>query len=295
MGGSFFSECGLGRRSRAGQRSAHRPVPRNGRFGAALSRFGPRPGGSRVCRDSARTRWRQLAGSKQNRPPFLETAAGRDYRRYRSHPVGVGLCASPRQAAGRRLWHVGRGAHRIDVLRCDAGVWIVWSSTVRLILKKTWDFAPIGNLLRRVNSTSRRCRGSKSGLRAPLQSGTVDATENGYQDKRVKAVVAAVPVGAVIDPASLRTPRVPTALISAELDTLLAPRWHVLAIEDACKPCVHLATLKQGGHMSILSPCPILSSRVSAPGQRTLRGSTAPPCPRCIARLRSSSSATSKP
>ncbi len=88
------------------------------------------------------------------------------------------------------------------------------------------------------------------------QSGTVDTTKYTYQDKRVKAVVAAVPVGAVIDPASLRTPAVPTALISAELDRILAPRWHVLAIEDACKSCVPLAALKQGGHVSILSPLP---------------------------------------
>ena len=42
-----------------------------------------------------------------------------------------------------------------------------------------------------------------------LQSGTVDTTEYGYLDKRVKAVVAAVPAGAVIDPASLRTPEYP--------------------------------------------------------------------------------------
>lgn len=48
------------------------------------------------------------------------------------------------------------------------------------------------------------------------QSGMVDPKDYGFQDSRVKAVVAAVPAAAVIDPASLRTPRVPTALISAE-------------------------------------------------------------------------------
>jgi predicted dienelactone hydrolase len=89
-----------------------------------------------------------------------------------------------------------------------------------------------------------------------VQSGKVDTSENTYQDQRVKAVVAAVPVGAVIDPASLRKPAVPTALVSAELDQILTPRWHVLAIQEACKPCLALARVQQGGHMSILSPLP---------------------------------------
>jgi predicted dienelactone hydrolase len=92
-------------------------------------------------------------------------------------------------------------------------------------------------------------------LRA-VQSGKVNVSENTYLDKRVKAVVTAVPPGAVIDPASLLRPAAPTALISAELDTILAPRWHVLAIQEACKSCLPLATLQKGGHMSILSPLP---------------------------------------
>ena len=88
------------------------------------------------------------------------------------------------------------------------------------------------------------------------QSGMVDPKEYGHQDSRVKAVVAAVPVAAVIDPATLRTPRVPTALISAELDQMLAPKWHVLAVEKYCVSCVALAKLKGGGHLSVLSPLP---------------------------------------
>ncbi|HVN96792.1 MAG TPA: alpha/beta hydrolase [Syntrophorhabdaceae bacterium] len=96
----------------------------------------------------------------------------------------------------------------------------------------------------------------KTQLATGAQSGMVDATEYSYEDKRVKAVVAAVPASALIDPASLRTPRVPTALIAADMDQELAPKWHVLAIEMACTTCVVLATLEHGGHMSILSPMP---------------------------------------
>ncbi len=88
------------------------------------------------------------------------------------------------------------------------------------------------------------------------RSGMVDPKEYGFQDSRVKAVVAAVPVGAVIDPASLRVPRVPTALISAGMEQVLAPRWHVLALERACTSCAVLGPLEGGGHLSVLSPLP---------------------------------------
>lgn len=89
-----------------------------------------------------------------------------------------------------------------------------------------------------------------------VASGMVDAKEYGHQDSRVKAVVAAVPVGAVIDPASLKTPRVATALIGADLDRVLIPEWHVVALEKACPACVVLGPLRGGGHLSILSPLP---------------------------------------
>ena len=88
------------------------------------------------------------------------------------------------------------------------------------------------------------------------RSGMVDATEYGAHDPRVKAVVAAVPVAAVIDPASLSRARVPTALIPAERDQLLSPKWHVLAVENACRSCITLGALRGGGHLSILSPLP---------------------------------------
>jgi predicted dienelactone hydrolase len=86
--------------------------------------------------------------------------------------------------------------------------------------------------------------------------GKVDATEHGHKDSRVKAVVAAVPVATVIDPASMTTPRVPTALVYADHDRVLAPEWHVLAIKNVCKSCVLLGTLRNGGHLSVLSPLP---------------------------------------
>jgi predicted dienelactone hydrolase len=88
------------------------------------------------------------------------------------------------------------------------------------------------------------------------KSGMVDSREYGHQDGRVKAVVAAVPVAAVIDPASFRDLRASTGLISADKDQVLAPRWHVLAVEVTCSSCTAIGTVKGGGHMSILSPLP---------------------------------------
>jgi predicted dienelactone hydrolase len=88
------------------------------------------------------------------------------------------------------------------------------------------------------------------------KSGLVDSREYGHQDSRVQAVVAAVPVAAVIDPATLRTFGASTGLISADKDQVLAPRWHVLTVEATCSSCTALGTVQGGGHLSILSPLP---------------------------------------
>jgi hypothetical protein len=88
------------------------------------------------------------------------------------------------------------------------------------------------------------------------RSGLMDSRESGHQDSRVKAVVAALPVAAVIDSASLRNLQAATGLISADQDQVLAPRWHVLTVEATCPSCTALGTVKGGGHLSILSPLP---------------------------------------
>ena len=81
-----------------------------------------------------------------------------------------------------------------------------------------------------------------------------DTDWQSWSDPRVVAAVAAVPMAAPIDLASLAAPRVPLGLVRAGLDAWLAPRWHVDAVRDACKPCVLVADMPEGGHGSILSP-----------------------------------------
>jgi predicted dienelactone hydrolase len=106
---------------------------------------------------------------------------------------------------------------------------------------------------------------SKAEYTMGAKSGMVDPKEYGANDSRVKAVVAAVPVTAVIDPGSLRAPLVPTALIAAEHDQVLAPKWHVLSVAKSCPTCVTLDTLRGGGHLSILSPLPAIVAKDLGP------------------------------
>ncbi len=83
-----------------------------------------------------------------------------------------------------------------------------------------------------------------------------DATPRVHDDPRVAAVVAAVPVAADFDLASLATPRVPLGLITARQDRWLVPRFHSDRVLQACVSCEHLADLPTGGHGALLSPLP---------------------------------------
>ena len=83
-----------------------------------------------------------------------------------------------------------------------------------------------------------------------------DATVREYQDVRVAAVVAAVPAAANFDMASFAAPHVPLALITAQQDRWLVPRFHSDRVLQACKPCEHIADFPTGGHGALLSPLP---------------------------------------
>lgn len=78
-----------------------------------------------------------------------------------------------------------------------------------------------------------------------------------HEDRRVQAVVAGVPFAADFDAASLAQPRVPLALVTADRDRWLAPRFHSSTVLQACLPrCELLADLPTGGHGALLSPPP---------------------------------------
>jgi predicted dienelactone hydrolase len=83
-----------------------------------------------------------------------------------------------------------------------------------------------------------------------------NATAQVHTDSRIAAVVSAVPLAADFNMASLVTPRVPLALVTAQQDRWLIPKFHSDRVLAACKTCVHLADLPTGGHGAYLSPLP---------------------------------------
>ena len=84
-----------------------------------------------------------------------------------------------------------------------------------------------------------------------------DAEIHQHSDPRVAAVVAGVPAAADFDMASLATPTVPLALITAQKDRWLIPRFHSDRVLQACLPrCQHLVDLPNAGHGALLSPLP---------------------------------------
>lgn len=78
-----------------------------------------------------------------------------------------------------------------------------------------------------------------------------------HRDQRVAVVVAAVPVAADFDPASLAGLKLPVALVTAAKDLWLVPRFHSERVLQACKACEHLADLPAAGHGAYLSPLPV--------------------------------------
>lgn len=82
-----------------------------------------------------------------------------------------------------------------------------------------------------------------------------DTAWRSWNEPRIAAVVAAVPMAATFDLDSLARPRVPFALVRAEHDAWLAPRFHSDAVHAACAArCPVLVDLREGGHGSTLSP-----------------------------------------
>ena len=83
-----------------------------------------------------------------------------------------------------------------------------------------------------------------------------DAGWHEHVDPRIGAIVAAVPLAADFDMASLAQPRVPLALVTAGQDLWLIPRFHSDRVLQVCERCERLAELPDAGHGAMLSPPP---------------------------------------
>jgi predicted dienelactone hydrolase len=88
-----------------------------------------------------------------------------------------------------------------------------------------------------------------------IRSRFSDATRYTHDEPRIAAVVAGVPYAADFDMSSLAAPRVPLALVTAQHDLWLIPRFHGEAVLKACAKCERLADI-EGGHGALLSPLP---------------------------------------
>lgn len=135
----------------------------------------------------------------------------------------------------------GRWSPALFARHCEAHIQDDFPACVGLLTRLE------GNWLDRIRTTV-----AKTVLRYRFD----DADWASHADPRVRAVVAAVPLAAVFDPQSLARPRVPVALIEAENDRWLAPRFHSRAVLAVCARCQVLAALPGAGHGAMLSPFP---------------------------------------
>lgn len=83
-----------------------------------------------------------------------------------------------------------------------------------------------------------------------------DTQPRSHEDPRIAAVVAAVPLAADFDMATLANPRVPLALATAAGDIWLHPRFHSSAVLTACAACEQWAAPEPAGHGAYLAPLP---------------------------------------
>ena len=83
-----------------------------------------------------------------------------------------------------------------------------------------------------------------------------DPTWRVHTDPRIAAIVAAVPLAADFDMASLAAPRAPLGLVTAGKDAWLVPRFHSDRVLQACASCERVADLPTAGHGAYLSPLP---------------------------------------
>jgi predicted dienelactone hydrolase len=89
-----------------------------------------------------------------------------------------------------------------------------------------------------------------------IRSRFSDASWQVHTDPRITVIVAGCPFAADFDIASLATPRVPLALVTAPDDKWLIPRFHGERVLQACPSCERLADIPNGGHGALLSPLP---------------------------------------
>jgi predicted dienelactone hydrolase len=108
-----------------------------------------------------------------------------------------------------------------------------------------------------VQAQSKRKAQFKAGANAPEVFLPASLkTLHGAPNPRVKAVSLLVPVVAPFTTSSLGAIKIPVAVVSAQDDQVLAPRFHSGYLLSNCKSCTVLMDLKNAGHFDVLAPWP---------------------------------------
>ncbi len=94
-----------------------------------------------------------------------------------------------------------------------------------------------------------------------------DTTLYSHEDRRIRAVIAAVPFAADFDLSTLVKPKIPLGLILAGKDINQIPRFHGQVVQKICQTCVTIADMPQAGHGMMLSPLPPLGAADSISSQ----------------------------
>jgi predicted dienelactone hydrolase len=76
------------------------------------------------------------------------------------------------------------------------------------------------------------------------------------RDPRVAATVAAVPVGAILTPASLAAIRIPVGIVEAQADRMLNPVYNSAQVLKSCGACVRIDSIPGASHLDLLAPWP---------------------------------------
>jgi predicted dienelactone hydrolase len=87
-----------------------------------------------------------------------------------------------------------------------------------------------------------------------------DATPYRHEDRRIRAVIAAVPFAADFDLSTLVKPKIPLGLILAGQDINQIPRFHGQAVQRMCTSCTTIADMPYASHGVMLSPLPPLGT-----------------------------------
>jgi predicted dienelactone hydrolase len=121
--------------------------------------------------------------------------------------------------------------------------------------------------LRTAEQRQQRAEGYRSQV-SEVAPGARTETLIKLTDPRIAAISAMVPVASLLTAQSLASVALPVAIVRADADTMLLPRFHSDYALKHCSTCKAITTLAGAAHFDTLSPWPvaIATAMASMPG-----------------------------